>query len=441
MALIRPSSAPWETIRSVTIQFQSRAVTIGFPGAGNVLANTICTSLLEQSGIPDTIGIGNSDSEDLEAKNAILSVFAERHQSMLSFFQSALPQHMQSYFTHSNIGVCNFVATRDGGDFLIVPGIDIAVYLNARVHTTHETPIPAAGAFYRSKGFKTILAIRHPLALIAAFAAKGFDPNDKLVRRSAESAGASLTDFMRATRLSSPTWIRRTAYLIREYYLPAVEQMETLPFARFEEALENPARYVEWLAKQLSVPVSKESAEAISKVIGTKPLAPDHFNQPSLDGWRSRFTAADLDVIQETGLFSTFEHLGYSRPNAADLRPMPEKQLRLRVLVGGQDKAPTFKEDFVGLSGTFESNELAKALGAANNIFSCRVGEFKIVASDERMMIDYASRLSGAALAATTAFSATAATARDSRAGVNLIEKELARPADKSQKLELRHTK
>lgn len=390
----------WDAIRLAPLHFQSRAVTIGFPGAGNVLASAICAKAFEEAEANDGFGLcGRSPG----AKAAILTAFWQRHTAMKALLQSALPPQAEGYFMNDKCGACNFIATLPSGDFLMVRDLDLALYLNTRVHTTHEMPTSDAFAFYRSKGIKTFLAIRHPLAVLASFAAKGRGAADATARRDAASAGFSHADFARARRLGSRDWIRRSAHLLQAYYRPVVDLLPTLSVARFEDAFERPVGYVEQLAQQLGVALSNNSAATIAQVIGTTPLAPDHFNKPSLDGWRGQFTQTDLEAIAPTGLFDTFESLGYSRPHAADLRPMSNETLAARALAGAEPRrgrcVSDFEWDYRALIGTFDARRLAAVLGAADSIFTHNAGEFQIVASDARLMADYVSRLSAAALA------------------------------------------
>lgn len=395
------SSISWEAVRLSPIHFSSRAVTIGFPGAGNVLANAICNRLLERAAIPDSFGIGDGGSEEERlAKNAVLAAFDSRYNAMLSLLRSVAPEGAQSFLQMGKSGACNFWVLLGGGHFLIVTNIELGIYLNARVHTTHELPLAETWEFYQSKDFKTILTIRHPLAVIASFASKS-DTDDELVRREAEAMGVSRARLVRVKRLVRPDWIRRTAYLLNEYYRVVLDQGAPFPVVRFEDALLHPVKYVKWLAEQLCVSVSCRSSETISKVIGTTPLASDHFNNPTIDGWRGYFTKADLEVIEDTGLFATFERFGYPRPDAADLMPPSDDERRLRSALAGQgrpDKLSDFGWDFRALIGTFDSGELAAALGAADSLHTCHVGEFQMVASDKQVMSEFAARLAAKAV-------------------------------------------
>ena len=228
----RFSSISWDAVRLAPIRFSSRAVTIGFPGAGNVLANAICNRLLERAEIPDSFGIGDYGSEeDRLAKNAILAAFSSRYNAMLAMLRSVAPEGAQSFLQMGKTGACHFWVLLGGGHFLIVCGIDVGVYLNARVHTTHELPLSGTWEFYRSKGFKTILTIRHPLAVIASFASKS-DTDDELVRQEAEAMGVSRAKLVRVKRLMRPDWIRRTAYLLNEYYRVILDQGALYPVVR-----------------------------------------------------------------------------------------------------------------------------------------------------------------------------------------------------------------
>ncbi len=397
----RFSSISWDAVRLAPIRFSSRAVTIGFPGAGNVLANAICNRLLERAEIPDSFGIGDHGSEEGRlAKDAILAAFSSRYNAMLAMLRSVAPEGAQSFLQMGKTGACNFWVLLGGGHFLIVCGIDVGVYLNARVHTTHELPLSGTWEFYRSKGFKTILTIRHPLAVIASFASKS-DTDDELVRQEAEAMGVSRAKLVRVKRLMRPDWIRRTAYLLNEYYRVILDQGALYPVVRFEDALLHPVKYVKWLAEQLSVSVSYRSSETLSKIIGTTPLASEHFNNPTIDGWRGNFTKADLEVIEGTGLFATCERLGYPRPDAADLVSPSDDEQRLRSALAGQrrpDKLSDFSWDFRALIGTFDSGELAAALGAADSLYTCHVGEFQMVASDKQIMSESATRLAAKAV-------------------------------------------
>lgn len=390
----------WEVIKLAPVRFRSRSFVTGFPGAGNVLAATICRRLYEVTKTPDMLEDAGEGVRVNELMQSILVEFSSRLDGLLLILREALPPSAESYLQHDRMGTSNFFATIDK-DFIIIKSLDVGAYFNSRIHSNHELPTHETFKFYRSKGFKTVLCVRHPLGIIASFAAKGFDRKDTAIANEAKRLGVSVAQLAMATRLSSPTWIARTARLLKQFYDSVPEQTDAFSIIHFEKGLHGPTQYVENLAKLLSLSVPNEAICSIATVIGASPLAPNHFNSPSIDSWKRRFVPADLDAVSASGLFSTFQRFGYEPPTFSDFENLSDDQMRLRELFGKQtsrmDLAAEFDFDYRALAGTFEAAKLAIALGAAGKIIIGSVGEREIVGSDQRMMSEYASRLSVAA--------------------------------------------
>jgi hypothetical protein len=277
----------------------------------------------------------------------------------------------------------------------------MGAYLNSRVHATHEMPTPKAFNFYKLKGFRTALNVRHPLGLVKSFAAKGLNHADNQLSDQARAPGSTVHDLATVARLGSPEWLARTARLLDKYYRPISERLESLTTVRFEYALQEPVGYVEDLAACLGLSLSKDSARSLSQIIGTAPLASNHFNSPAVDSWREHFTAADLDVVAATGLFSTFERFGYQPPATEDLKPLSDRRKKIaESLANGaawHNATLDFRADFVGLMGSFSNDDLFEAFGK-DRICTVRVGDFEIIGTDRDIIHEFSARLSARTL-------------------------------------------
>ena len=191
----RRALSDFELAGLLPVELPRRAVVNGFPGAGNVLAERICSALLKTAGLlmeQPRVGGGN---QACDSGSTVNRAFGSRLSWLLSRLPDALPRgrEWESFFSHGATGSVVFVAIRDP-DFLLVSGLELNAYINTAVHATHELPSRGSYAFYAEQGLQVIPVVRHPLDILVSFASKLSPSLAQRVSTAAATAGISPRD-------------------------------------------------------------------------------------------------------------------------------------------------------------------------------------------------------------------------------------------------------
>jgi hypothetical protein len=385
-----------ELIGLLPVEFPRRAVVNGFPGAGNVLAERVCSALLKNAGLPIEQPRIRGWKKACDGGLAIQRAFGSRVSWLLSRLRSALPRDWawESFLNHASMGSVVFVATH-GSDFLLISGLDLNAYVNAAVHATHELPSRESYAFYAEQGFQVLPAVRHPLDTLVSFASKLDPASAERVRGAAATTGISPNETACRIRLASDTWLLDHTALLLRFYGPIAEMAGHDRLVRYEEALENPIRYVTTLARRLGVDVESGTVAEIASMIGHQEFAPGHFNRPAVGKWRQHLSERQLELLRPTGLFEIFAVFGYAEQYKMDigreaLQPSRPAE-HLPILYSTIDALKNHQ--YLDLAGTFDPEELTKAVHLDGAVHTLRHGHHVLASSDGGLLREYAARL------------------------------------------------
>ena len=384
-----------ELIGLLPVELPRRAVVNGFPGAGNVLAERICSALLRNSGLSNEQPRIRGGNQTHDEGSRIERAFGSRLTWLLSRLPAALPRDRvwESFFSHGATGSVVFVAIHDP-DFLLVSGLELNAYINTAVHATHELPSRGSYAFYAEQSLEILPVVRHPLDILVSFASKLSLSLAQRVSTAAATAGISPRDIVCRARLASDTWLFDYATLLRRFYEPIAEMAGHWGPVRYEDALEDPVGYVAALARRLSVGAANDVVAGIAGMINHQEFDPGHFNRPAIGKWRRHLSARQIQLLRPTGLFEVFSAFGYEDQSTDGSLGELQASNPVQIPVASRSPIDPLRDhQYLGLAGTFDPEELIQLLHLDGAVYTLRHGHHVLAGSDRVLLCEYSARL------------------------------------------------
>lgn len=269
-----------------------RIHTVGFPGMGNVLLQSIIYRLMEKMYNPHP-GIMPTPQ---------LGILVTDHQKIVADYIIAnlpFPKDVSYEYNPDTTQLVSIRFNCSDGRYLHLYGIENPHWHTGRMLTTHTAPTAHFADQWLKRGGKLIIGMRNPFDTIVSCAAKAFRPPERLL--------ADLTWYRRMVRTL-------TAFLQQVHELPADKLI-----VGYEDILASPQTYILRIAHYLNVQTGIEHAASIWDELGLKPLAghgvaskaSTHFFRPGAGKWREYLDTRHAHIALEEGLVTQVENFGY----------------------------------------------------------------------------------------------------------------------------------
>ena len=277
-------------------------IVMGYPGSGNIIVQNICNQLkplqqkrLSSNQIRTNIFCNVINKSFLRSMS--ISLYAELKNIKVRKIGHQRTNYKSSYIhTHPKGGIVNFIS-----GIRACPDLEDGLVIGS-----HEPPSFEAIRYYKQKGLKIIVPIRHPLDVLVSLAAK-------FSRIEVGNDKSKMGHVIPEPFIDDEVWFSSTLNSITRYLTQTWTHKEHVYLFNYDKFQKSGGAYTQAFAQSLGINIDDIFLESLLHKFFNKPLDGTnlHFNHPSIGKWIGAIPKDHIELIEESGIIDAAAKFGF----------------------------------------------------------------------------------------------------------------------------------